>query len=233
MRLNRVVVTNGVVLARFLVRHPRQVTRLRRWWPVRHAAPLDLRTPFWPYGAAEFVQERLRAGSKVFEYGSGGSTLWLMDLGAEVSAVEHDPGWHTRLRAAAPRLRIALHEPDAKGEIGSVMTSGFFDAYVGAIDAVAEASLDLVIVDGRARVECVDRAVARVKPGGLLLLDDTDRRRYTAAYRQLEDWERHDFAGVKPGQVRPAYTSVWVRPWDAFPGSTATAPTGSVRGARR
>ncbi|MDX6254073.1 MAG: hypothetical protein QOJ11_407 [Frankiales bacterium] len=218
MRLNRDVVANAVALTRFLARHPRQVTRLRRWWPLRHAAPIDLREPFWPYAAVEFVEARLPAGSVVFEYGSGGSTLWLTDRGADVTAVEHDPVWHERLLAASPRLRLSLHEPAAEGEITTVMAPGFFDAYVAAIDAVPDASIDLVIVDGRARVECVDRAVEKVKPRGLLLLDDTNRRRYAAAYRRLGGWERHDFAGVKSGQVRPAQTSVWVRP------ATATAP---------
>jgi hypothetical protein len=179
---------------------------------VRHAAPLDLRVPFWPYDAVDFVGARLPAAAAVFEYGSGGSTLWLLDQGADVTAVEHHPGWHQRLLAAAPRLALSLHEPSADGEIGSIMTTGFFDAYVAAVDEVPDDSLDMLIVDGRARVECVDRALDKVKPGGMLLLDDTDRRRYSAAYRQLADWERHDFAGVKPGQVRPAHTSVWVRP---------------------
>ena len=41
-----------------------------------------------------------------------------------------------------------------------------------------DASLDLVVVDGRARVECARRAMPKVKPGGLLLLDDTSRERY-------------------------------------------------------
>lgn len=212
MRLNRASVANGLVLSRFLARHPREVVHLRRWWPVRHSAPLDLRVPFWPYDAVRFVQRRLPYAATVFEYGSGGSTLWLTDQGALVTAVEHHPDWHRRLEAADPRLGVMLYEPADDGEIRTVMTAGYFDDYVGAIDDVTDDSLDMVIVDGRARVECVDRAMAKVRPGGMLLLDDTDRRRYTAAYRQLAGWERHDFAGVKPGQVRPAHTSVWVRP---------------------
>jgi hypothetical protein len=228
MRLNRPVVANAVVLTRFLARHPRQVARLRHWWPLRHAAPLDLRAPFWPYGAVEFVESRLPDNSAVFEYGSGGSTLWLTDLGAEVTAVEHDPVWHERLHKAAPKLRLALHEPADNGEITTVMAPGYFDDYVKAVDAVPDRSLDLVIVDGRARVECVERAFEKVKPGGLMLLDDTDRRRYSAAYRKLADWERHDFAGVKSGQVRPAQTSVWVRPTtSAAAGSTSSSSTPS------
>lgn len=217
MRLNRASVANGLVLSRFLVRHPREVVHLRRWWPVRHKAPLDLRVPFWPYDAVRFVQRRLPYAAAVFEYGSGGSTLWLTDQGAAVRAIEHHPDWHRRLQAAAPRLDITLHEPSPRGEIGSVMTAGYFDDYVRAIDDVPDGSLDLVIVDGRARVECVDRAMAKVRAGGMLLLDDTDRRRYSAAYRQLAGWDRHDFAGVKPGQVRPAHTSVWVRPTTQTP----------------
>src|SRR4051794_37129916 len=117
MRLNRASVANGFVLSRFLVRHPREVVHLRRWWPVRHSAPLDLRVPFWPYDAVRFVKRQLPYAATVFEYGSGGSTLWLTDQGARVIAIEHHPDWHSRLRAAAPRLDITLHEPAPDGEI--------------------------------------------------------------------------------------------------------------------
>src|ERR1700712_778935 len=102
MRLNRYVAGNGVALARLLARHPGQATRLRRWWPQRHALAFELRVPFWPYAAAEYLEARLPAGAKVFEYGSGGSTLWLLDHGADVTSVEHDRSWHQRLQQAAP-----------------------------------------------------------------------------------------------------------------------------------
>ena len=36
---------------------------------------------------------------------------------------------------------------------------------------------DLVVVDGRERARCAARATAKVRPGGLLLVDDIDRER--------------------------------------------------------
>ena len=50
----------------------------------------------------------------------------------------------------------------------------FFDDYISAIDEFPEGSLDIVIVDGICRVECARRAVKKVKPNGLVVVDDTN-----------------------------------------------------------
>ena len=49
-----------------------------------------------------------------------------------------------------------------------------FAAYVDRIDDVA-GDLDLVVIDGRAREACLDRALPRLAPGGLVVLDNVER----------------------------------------------------------
>jgi hypothetical protein len=51
----------------------------------------------------------------------------------------------------------------------------FFDEYVAAITEVPDGSLDIVIVDGICRLDCVRKATSKLRPGGLLVVDDTDR----------------------------------------------------------
>jgi hypothetical protein len=149
----------------------------------------------------------------VFEYGGGGSTLWLEDRGAEVTVVEHDVQWRMQLAAAVgPGTTFVFRPPEVGGTIVSAALPGFFDAYAAVIGSEPDGSLDLVIVDGRARVECARIAMPKVRPGGLLIVDDTDRARYRAAMELLGPWEHHVFAGLKPGQRGPAQTSVWRRP---------------------
>lgn len=114
--------------------------------------------------------------------------------------------------ALLPGTEIMLRRTELIGQIISAVEPGFFDGYVAAIDEEAADSFALVIVDGRARTECVRHAMPKVKPGGLLLLDDTDRVRYQPAIALLSGWERHVFEGLKPGEPSPAQTSVWRRP---------------------
>lgn len=206
------IAQQDLATAGFLAGHPRELLRLPRWLRQRNAATMTLRSPWWPYDAVEWVASVLPRG-RVFEYGGGGSTLWLEDRGATVTVAEHDEEWHRELRRQlAPGTVLLFRPPAATGTITSAAAPGYFDDYVAAIDDQPDGSLDLVIVDGRARVECARRAMPKVKPGGLLLIDDTDRTRYRPAVERLAGWEGRVFAGLKPGQPFPAQTSAWRRP---------------------
>lgn len=203
----------ALAMAGVLAAHPRELARLPRWLRQRRAATMTLRSPWWPYAAAEWVASALPPQSRVFEYGGGGSTLWLEDRGATVAVAEHDDDWHRELAGQlASGTALLFRPPAATGSISSVAAPGYFDDYVAAIDGEPDSSLDLVIVDGRARVECARRAMSKVKPGGLLLLDDSNRARYRSAVERLSGWERHVFTGLKPGGGVPCQTSAWRRP---------------------
>src|SRR5208282_1923296 len=183
----------------YITRHPLGLARHPQWLQQRTATPVSLRVPWWPYDAVAWVGASLSPGARVFEYGGGGSTLWLHDHGAAVIVAEHDEGWHRHLAAILPpgtTLMLRPSQPD--GTVTSAAEHGYFDTYVAAIDGEPDGSLDLVIVDGRARSECVRRAMLKVKPGGVLFLDDADRPRYGSACALLAGWRRHDFRGLKP-----------------------------------
>jgi hypothetical protein len=160
------------------------------------------------------VARRLPAGGSVFEFGGGGSSLWLLDRGARLTVVEHHRGWYEELRRILPStVDLILCEPAPEGVVASDAESGrFFDEYVQAINAQRDDSLDLVIIDGRARVACGLAAMNKVKPGGMLLLDDSDRRRYGRLIDALATWERADFRGLKAGGGGVHQTSIWFRP---------------------
>lgn len=84
-----------------------------------------------------------------------------------------------------------------------------FEAYVRAIDSCADGSLDLVIVDGRAREACLKHALPKVRSGGWLLLDNSHRPRYADVSRSLSQYEMHVFFGVTPFQVTRSTTTIW------------------------
>lgn len=134
--------------------------------PVRMIA---LDCPWWNVRATARIEKFLaaRPGARVFEYGAGASTAWLALRASEVISVEHHSGWHTALgKLIADHANVTLWHRDLEG-----------DGYVGAIRD-AGGQFDLIVVDGRRRVECLAAAQPFLKPDGLILFDDTGRRRY-------------------------------------------------------
>lgn len=125
-------------------------------------------------------------------------------------AVEHDAAWHSEIRHEVPGVRLV--EPSTAGTVGSSEAPGaYFDAYVHAVDDLADGSLDLVIVDGRARVACGMAARQKVRHGGMLLLDDSDRPRYQPLVAAMEPWPCTSYRGLRPGGGPMTQTTIWRR----------------------
>ena len=175
--------------------------------------------PWWTFGAADRVEAFLadRPDCRVFEWGSGASTVWLGRRCGTVFSVEHDAAWAERMRAALPgnaQVRLVVPAPGLAVPSAKPGFAGLdFADYVAAIDDVA-GPLALIVIDGRAREACLDRAVERLATGGLIVLDNVDRARYRdaiARYGQRLDvhWTR----GRTPALPYPTRTAlISVRP---------------------
>lgn len=200
--------TGGLFIA-----NPRELRRIPRWLRERRAGTLELRQPWWPYDMVELVERLLPANSRVFEYGGGGSSLWLSDRGASLTVVEHDLEWSRRLRTALPsEIELIEAPPTATGTVESSHGTGYFDDYVASIDRFPGESFDLVIVDGRARVDCVLAARDKVAKNGFLLLDDSHRPRYMPTRAAMNSWHETTIRGLKVGSGIPGTTTIWKRP---------------------
>jgi hypothetical protein len=188
--------------------------------------PLTDERPWITFPALRFLEKVVHGGMSVFEFGSGGSTVFFTRRARRVVAVEHDARWREVVvaRLAALRLRTAeIHlrppEPATPGEVGDPDAylsdlPGSFRSYARAIDEYPEQSFDLVLVDGRSRPSCVKHACPRVAPGGFLLLDNSERAGYARAHQMMEDrgWARTDLAGPGPYNLYFWNSTVWRRP---------------------
>jgi len=152
---------------------------------------IRLDTPWWTYGAIRVVDEHLRSRdgqARVFEYGSGASSLWLAARSGEVHTVEHDAGFAAVMREALQRAGqddvVTLHEVPAQVTDQPVTRSGRrgedavdYTDYARSVE-IPGGLFDLVVVDGRARVACLRAALDHLAPGGLVVFDDAQRPRY-------------------------------------------------------
>lgn len=192
---------------------PSRWQEIPTWVRGRRAGLLDVREPWWNRRAIDAVASALPDGARVFEFGGGGSTPWFGDRVAEVVTVEHDEEWFDVLKASAPtNAKVELRRPSPQGTMASESAPGaFFDDYVHAILEQPDESFDLVVVDGRARVDCGRAAISKIAPGGMLFMDDSDRPRYNPLVRELESWNRTDYRGLKrAGDI--AQSTIWTRP---------------------
>lgn len=173
---------------------PHERSRLRHWlqslfaiYDIDELIRLDV--PWWTYDAIERVEAFLasRENPRVFEYGSGASTVWLAKRAHHVTSVDHDAAWVSRLQPRLAKLdnvTLELAEPDAVADPDPYFHSrkeGYrgrsFRTYVETI-ARAEGPFDLIVIDGRARPACLGEAVGRLAEGGMIVFDNSHRAHY-------------------------------------------------------
>jgi len=156
--------------------------------------------PWATYPSIDFLISRLDKNQSVFEYGAGASTLFFARHTGRVTAVEHDEKFAEYLR---PRLQK---------NVNLLGHEALSDAYVMAIRECGEAP-DIVSVDGRNRVRCIQAAEPYLSARGVLILDDAEREEYREGicflkergYRSVEFW------GLAPGMVERKCTSIFYR----------------------
>jgi Methyltransferase domain len=179
-------------------------------------AKLDV--PWWTYDAIEEVSgwfaSREGRPVRAFEYGSGASTFWLSRRAGEVHSVEHHRGFGEMMqRELAPYTNVTLEivepvlsarpvVPSAKEGQGGLD----FEAYVASVRALP-GQFDLVVVDGRAREACLAAVVDRLAPDGIVVFDNSRRRRYREAIRASGLRETR-CRGLTPTLPYPDQTSI-------------------------
>jgi hypothetical protein len=190
---------------------------------------LDEAKPWIPFSAATWLEHYLQPIMKVFEYGSGGSTIFLSERVQEVYSIEHDREWHARVSKVLAQCGITncfyvLHEPKpiagAFSAIDDPQVSRFIyddyypgttvDEYVGAIDVHPDHTFDLVLVDGRVRTECIQHALSKIRSGGYLMLDNSNNADTAEIVHKLRTYAHIEFRSIAPGWPPARWTNtVW------------------------
>jgi hypothetical protein len=165
----------------------------RRRVPVSPRGPL----PWFTYSAIAFLEPRLSSSLAVFEYGAGYSTLWWAARVGAVVACENDRAWYERMAADLPTNAKLLYE--ARGE--------------GYCAKAAEFQSDIIVIDGRDRVECAKRCLSGLRERGVIVWDNSDRPRYAEGFAYLAEhgFRRLDFYGLGPVNFTPWLTSIFYR----------------------
>lgn len=206
---------------------PTQWKYLKKWIKSnrRDASPYKDEVAWITYGALDFLNSRITDDYRIFEYGSGGSTLFYSKRAQSVVSVEHDKPWYDLLKKELKRRKIDncdyrfVKSHESKNSLHEYFSSWreqgvSFRDYVLTINDFEDNFFDLVSVDGRSRVACVRQAYAKVKPGGMVLLDNSDRRDYFGASLFMRDkgCEEINFHGLVGYETPLSQTTIWIKP---------------------
>lgn len=153
--------------------------------------------PWITYPALRFLAARVEPAFRVFEFGSGLSTLWWAARVKTVVSVEHDRDWHERIAARAPP-NVSLILADADDYVSSASGRTF----------------DIIINDGIRRSDCARSSIESLGETGVMLWDNTDEVSDRSGQGFMTDhgFRRLDFWGFGPLMVRESCTSVFYKP---------------------
>lgn len=190
--------------------------------------------PWIPFEAIDFLEKRIPRRPSIFEWGSGGSTIFWSRFEACCTSVEHDPTWYAKIKSALVRLsdyaidyRLIVPKylndegpvteeraatPEAFVSLAPDWQGYSFEDYVCAIDSYADSTLDLIFIDGRSRASCLQRAIPKLRVGGYLVLDNSDRKYYTLLTNPpLNEFSACVFRGIGPASLEITSTTIYQR----------------------
>ncbi|RBP48114.1 methyltransferase family protein [Roseimicrobium gellanilyticum] len=153
------------------------------------------------YPILALLEERLKPDHRVLEFGSGFSTVFWSSRVKEVVAVEHEEQWLQRVKEMIPassNVRILL------------VPLG--DNYPrAASQAVGE--FQIILIDGRMRVDCARHCLPRLASDGVILWDDSSRPRYQEGIAELEQkgFRKLRLQGLKPAGLGVDETTIFYR----------------------
>lgn len=175
------------------------INSIKRMEPVnKEGEPI----PWMNYSFIDFLEPRLKRNMKIFEYGSGYSTLYLSDKVKSITSIEYDKDWFEKVAQdlkVKDNCRIEFYPAPEK--------------YVKAIKDLDEGPYDLIIVDGRDREECIKYVIPFLSEGGVVILDDSWKAKFDKVFEYFQEngFKEISFTGLKAGGMIIEKTTVFYR----------------------
>ena len=184
--------------------------------------------PWMAFEVIDYLKTITRKDMSVFEYGSGGSTLFWASRVRELVSVEHDRKWFDKMKTelaeqGLTNVKYILSEADTEPDFVSKniavpadyissdpsFKGKSFKNYATQIDSYANNYFDIVIVDGRARPSCIQHAKDKVKINGFLIVDNTERKHYLSQFApDKKQWAIRTYMGPTPYSYHFSKTTV-------------------------
>lgn len=157
-----------------------------------------------------------------FEYGMGSSTIWYALRVKKLYTIEHDKSWYQDINKQLKEKKITnvnsyLIKADTKLEQNyksyhDLYKNKSFKSYINKIKEYPDNYFNFISIDGRARNAGIREAIIKLKPKGLLILDNSDRIVYDEGKQYLKKWKLKRY---KNGNIKKKgfwETSIYIKP---------------------
>jgi hypothetical protein len=150
--------------------------------------------PMYTYPCYEYLNSMNWEGADVFEYGTGFSTIWWKNHGANIYGVEHNKNWYEKINGK---------------ELGYITLENSIHNYPHSIN-IFDKQFDVIVIDGLVRYQCVPPALKNLKSGGIIIFDNSDWHSNTKELLDTKDLIPIHFHGFKPTHVDSQTTSIYM-----------------------
>jgi hypothetical protein len=151
--------------------------------------------PWYTYPAIEYLTQLDFSDAAVFEFGSGHSTLFWAQRATSVVSVEESPEWYEKMRGRVPANCTLLLETQ-------------LDTYADTI-LQQQTTFDVIVIDGGDRYKCAQRVASKLRPGGLVILDNSDWAPESSLVLRQAGLLEVDMTGFVPALAFTSSTSLY------------------------
>ena len=148
--------------------------------------------PMYTYPCYEWLNSIDWTNSKVFEYGTGYSTLWWQSKKTHYHGVESNKQWYDSIE---DKTNIK-YEPKHRRYIEYIYDYDY--------------KFDVIVIDGVVRFDCIKPALEKVKDDGMIIYDNSDWHKNSKEELDKSDLIPIHFHGFKPIHVDSETTSCYI-----------------------
>ncbi len=182
--------------------------------------------PWMVYEATEYLLKKIDHNSRIFEFGSGASTIFLLNQRPKtLVSVETNPLWKKFISSLIIK-EFDTANKSLEGDLSANFISNF-DYRLFTINHSDEASkiqysqiptnnnskFDIIIIDSCCRYQCFNVARKSLAEGGIIILDDSQRGGYKKIFSLAEScgFSFRVFKGIAPGGLRIKETAFFIK----------------------
>ena len=154
--------------------------------------------PMWSYGLIEYLMSQDLSWAEALEIGTGSSTIFLSKRVKAVTAIETDAGWAKKLEERGlENVKTVLIEQAALNKSLSEMDERY----------------DIICIDPAGnRLECAKSVARLLRPGGFIILDNSEWYPNTAEYLRGLDLIEIDMFDFRALRHYRTTTSLFLHP---------------------
>lgn len=167
--------------------------------------------PWMAPKAIAYMDKVIDKNFQMLEWGSGGSTTWFSKRAKHVTSVEDNQSWFERVRRTFEQEKITNIDyrfipTDHSIDQEKCIQEKKIPEYVAVVNGFQQDYFDMIIVDGSFRNVCINQSPRFLKPGGYLVLDNSNWMSFEK-WGIPKNWQLvcHDDVGV-------SCTSIWQKP---------------------